>query len=364
MMSALRPLFRILSFLMGLGLCLLALGTGALIYLNSPPRGPVREDPEGALRRAEDGSMLIEVRRGESGLSVGKRLEEAGIIRNRYLWYLISRLDGNVNGAFIKSGTFRLELPAGQLAVYRTLIEGRQMLEKVIIPEGFTLRKTARILEEAGICDAESLLRAAGDPALLSLYDIPGSTMEGYLFPDTYLFPKEYPADQVVRAMADNFFARIRELPPPGGEPVPGGEALRRLVTLASIVEREYRVGEEAPLMAGVFLNRLGIGMALQSCATVEYVITEIQGKPHPEVIYTRDTEIREPYNTYVYPGLPPGPICSPGALALGAVLRPQDSDYLYFRLIDAGAGRHYFSKTLDDHIRAGVFYIKQGRSP
>jgi UPF0755 protein len=348
----------------GLVLCLLMLGAGAFIYLNSPPPGPVREDPEGALRLAEDGSALIDVRRGESGFSVGKRLEEAGIIRNRYVWYLISRLDGNMSGAYIKSGTFRLELPAGQLAVYRTLIEGRQMLERVIIPEGFTLQKTALILEEAGICDAESLLRAAGDPAILSSYGIPGSTMEGYLFPDTYLFPRDYPADRVVRSLADNFFAHIRELSPPGGEAAPAGEALQRLVILASIVEREYRVGEEAPLMAGVFLNRLGIGMALQSCATVEYVITEIQGKPHPEVIYTRDTEIRDPYNTYVYPGLPPGPICSPGALALEAVLRPRDSDYLYFRLVDPEAGRHYFSKTLDDHIRAGVFYIKQGRSP
>jgi UPF0755 protein len=339
----------------------MVLVVGGLIYFNSPPHGPVREDREGILRGAEDGSVLVEVRKGESGLSVGKRLEEAGIIRNRYFWYLISRLDGNINGNFIKSGTFRLELPAGQLAVYKALIEGRQMLEKVSIPEGLTLAKTARILEEAGICDSESLLRAAGDPAILNFYAVPGSTMEGYLFPDTYLFPKDYPAEGVIRSMARNFFSHIRELS--GGE-LPGGEELQRLVILASIVEREYRVGEEAPLMAGVFFNRLRIGMALQSCATVEYVITEIQGKPHPAVIFTRDTEIRDPYNTYLYPGLPPGPICSPGALALGAVLRPQDSDYLYFRLVDSGAGRHYFSKTLDDHIRAGVFYIKQGRSP
>jgi UPF0755 protein len=348
---------------MGLCLCLMVLAVGTLIYLNSPPRGPVREDREGALRSAEDGSVLVEVRKGESGLSVGKRLEEAGIIRNRYFWYLISRFDGNLNGNFIKSGTFRLELPAGQLAVYRTLIEGRQMLEKIIIPEGLTLTKTARILEEAGVCDSESLLRAARDPALLDFYAIPGPTMEGYLFPDTYLFPKDYPAEGVIRSMAHNFFSHIRNLSP-AGEDLRGGEELRRLVILASIIEREYRVGEEAPLMAGVFLNRLRIGMALQSCATVEYVITEIQGKPHPAVIYTRDTEIRDPYNTYVYPGLPPGPICSPGALALEAVLRPQDSEYLYFRLVDSGAGRHYFSKTLDDHIQAGVFYIKQGRSP
>jgi UPF0755 protein len=131
-------------------------------------------------------------------------------------------------------------------------------------------------------------------------------------------------------------------------------------VILASIVEREYRLDEEAPLMAGVFKNRLDIGMALQSCATVEYVITEIQGKPHPEVLSTRDTEIRDPYNTYIRPGLPPGPIASPGMIALKAAFNPTKSDYLYFRLVEADSGRHYFSRTLDDHIKAGRLYTKR----
>jgi UPF0755 protein len=99
--------------------------------------------------------------------------------------------------------------------------------------------------------------------------------------------------------------------------------------------------------------------MALQSCATVEYVITEIQGKPHPEILYTRDTEIKDPYNTYIRPGLPPGPISVPGKVALNAVFHPVASDFLYFRLIDPAEGRHYFSKTLDDHIRAGTLYVK-----
>jgi UPF0755 protein len=282
---------------------------------------------------------------------VGKRLEEAGIIRNRYFWYLLSRLDSQ----FVKTGTFRLEVPAGQLKIRRALVEGRQMLERVTIPEGLTLKKTARLLEDAGICNVESFLQAAEDPEILNFYAISAPSLEGYLFPDTYLFPKDYPPDLVIRAMADNFFSKLGKL---SGGTVPGD--LQNLVILGSIIEREYRVADEAPLMAGVFFNRLKIGMALQSCATVEYVITEIQGKPHPALIYTRDTEIPDPYNTYVYPGLPPGPICSPGALAMEAVLRPRDSDYLYFRLVDPGAGRHYFSRSFDDHIRAGIFYPKE----
>jgi UPF0755 protein len=128
---------------------------------------------------------------------------------------------------------------------------------------------------------------------------------------------------------------------------------------LASIVEREYRAIDEAPLIAGVFYNRLRIGMPLQSCATVEYVITEIQGKPHPERLFDRDTEIRDPYNTYIRSGLPPGPISVPSRIALDAVFHPQASDYLYFRLINPAEGRHYFSRTLDEHIQAGALYVK-----
>jgi UPF0755 protein len=179
--------------------------------------------------------------------------------------------------------------------------------------------------------------------------------------------------------MADTFFRRLGELSLDAGGVNAGGvnaggsaaggvsalslspEELNRRVILASIVEREYRVDEEAPLMAGVFFNRLEIGMALQSCATVEYVITEIQGRPHPRVLYDRDTEIQDPYNTYNRPGLPPGPIAAPGMAALRAAFNPAPSDYLYFRLVNPDEGRHYFSKTFDEHIRAGALYLKGG---
>ena len=134
---------------------------------------------------------------------------------------------------------------------------------------------------------------------------------------------------------------------------------LNNRVIIASIVEREYRIPEEAAIMAGVFFNRLRIGMALQSCATVEYVITEILGLPHPTRIFNRDLEIRNPYNTYMYPGLPPGPISWPGEIALRAAFNPAETNYLYFRLIELSTGRHHFSRTLDDHIRAGALYVK-----
>jgi UPF0755 protein len=157
--------------------------------------------------------------------------------------------------------------------------------------------------------------------------------------------------------MADTFFDRVREISPESNDLSP--KALNDVIILASIIEREYRVEEEAPIMAGVFYNRIKINMSLESCATVEYIITEIQGKKHPTVLYYEDIEIKDPYNTYVNPGLPPGPISFPGKAALNAVFHPAQTDYLFFRLIDEKAGKHYFSKTLDAHIKAGALFVK-----
>jgi UPF0755 protein len=190
--------------------------------------------------------------------------------------------------------------------------------------------------------------------------------MEGYLFPDTYLFNLKFPARMVVNVMAENFFAKLEEIAPEaaaawraGGSKTMSMEDINNRIIIASIVEREYRIPEEAALMAGVFYNRLKIGMALQSCATVEYVITEIMGRPHPGVLFNRDLELKDPYNTYLYPGLPPGPVSAPGKTALAAAFNPAPSNYLFFRLMDPREGKHYFSRTLDDHIKAGALYTK-----
>jgi UPF0755 protein len=347
--------FRVLSFLVGFALFVCALGFGVIVFLNSPPKEQVyRGGGDSGIRIEGNTTVFLEVRAGESAFSVGRRLKDAGIIKSSLFWYLLCRY----NADFIKTGSYQLTVPAAQIDIHATLVEGRQMLYRVTIPEGVTLKKMARIFEDAGICRADAFLAKAEDPGLIAAYRIPGPTMEGYLYPDTYLFPLDYPADLVVKSMADTFYARLGEIDADAVNL--GPDELNEKVILASIVEREYRVDEEAPLMAGVFYNRLDIGMALQSCATVEYVITEIQGKPHPEVLYTRDTEIRNPYNTYIRPGLPPGPISAPGKAALNAGFHPVPSDYLYFRLVDPEAGRHYFSKTFDDHIRAGAFYVKR----
>jgi UPF0755 protein len=371
MPKAVRFILKLLSAVIALGLAASVLILGGAAYFNAPPAenyssfGFLSEKPSAHYDdgiRLEDGALFLEVRNGETAFSVGTRLESTGIIRNRYFWYLLFRLDKE----YMKTGTYRIELPASQMRIRSILTTGDQLLVKVTIPEGVTLKKTARTLEDAGICEAEDFLRAASSREILDAYKVPGATMEGYLYPDTYLFPLGYPVPKVISTMADTFFQRLEEIEskirtPQGGQPTKSMSAaeLNRRVIIASIIEREYRVPEEAALMAGVFYNRLKIGMALQSCATVEYVITEIENRPHPDMLYSRDLEIRSPYNTYIRPGLPPGPISTPGETALKAAFAPASTDYFYFRLIDLNSGRHYFSRTLDDHIRAGALYVK-----
>ena len=352
MIKIVRWIFRFLSIIIALGLIAGAAILGALAYFNTAPEKLPVLNTE-AMRLDDDGALLLEVRKGESAGSVGKRLANAGIIRNHYLWSLLSRFDRE----HIKAGTYRIIIPASQINIRSVLVAGEQLLIRVTIPEGVTLKKTAGILEQEGICGAGEFLAASSSREILDTYHIPGATMEGYLYPDTYLFPLGYPASRVVTVMADTFYNRLRDIAPEALSM--SARELNDRVILASIVEREYRISEEAALMAGVFFNRLKIGMGLQSCATIEYVITEIQGKPHPPVLFNRDLEISDPYNTYIRPGLPPGPISAPGETALRAVFYPAQTGYLYFRLMDPGAGRHYFSRTLDDHIRAGALYVK-----
>jgi UPF0755 protein len=362
MRTIFKRIVKIIALLTGVILFISLAVIAAFVYGNTPPPFSSDSAAEWDGVTLEPGSadhtvVRFEVRKGESAQSVGQRLAAAGLIRSRYFWYALCRY---YNQETIKNGAYLIEIPANQIAIHRILVSGKQLLMRVTVPEGLTLKKTAALLEEAGICPAEEFLATACDPAIVGGYRIPGASMEGYLYPDTYLFPPEYPAAKVIQLMADNFFTRISEIDENALTMPP--DELNRLVIIASIVEREYRLDKEAPVMAGIFFNRLNIGMALQSCATVEYVITEIQGKPHPEILLTRDTEIRDPYNTYIRPGLPPGPICAPGSVALRAVFSPSKSDYLYFRLVDPSTGKHYFSNTLDDHIRAGTLYLK-GRS-
>jgi UPF0755 protein len=349
-----------LSFILkisGAAILALAIFLFAVLYLNSA-----------TVNGGE--SVVFKIERGEGASLIGQRLYEAGLIKSPLLWKAMSiiriaypKLYPDAGAVWaksvstIKAGVYKIEPNSRASDILDMFIRGSQMLVSVTIPEGSTIKKAAALLEESGICSADDFIRAAEYKPLLSEYRISADSAEGYLYPDTYLFNLNYGAGDAVRYMIKTFYEKLEELGVDAASL--SDEELSAKVILASIIEREYRVDEEAPVMAGVFQNRIAQKMRLESCATVEYIITEIHGKAHPTRLFYSDLEIDNPYNTYLYKGLPPGPISNPGAVALAAAFFPDKNDYLFFRIVDAGAGRHYFSKTFDDHIKAGLLYVK-----
>lgn len=300
---------------------------------------------------AEPGAPAVTVRiePGTSARGVGVLLAERGLVRSAEAFYaavrLPERLLGKGSPIVLRSGVYAVSPSMSVAEIVDMISNGREAFVRTVIPEGLTVRKVARILERGGVCGAEDFVRATRNPDMLRSFGIPGESCEGYLFPDTYFLYEDMEADAVVAEMVGNFFRNLATL---GLEEIEYDK-----LVLASIVEREYRVDEEAPLIASVFKNRIDAGVGLYSCATIEYIITEVQGKPHPDVITYADLKIDSPYNTYRWKALPPGPISSPGLVALRAALDPPETDYFFFTLSDAEEGRHTFSKNITQHINA-----------
>ncbi|GMO58900.1 MAG: endolytic transglycosylase MltG [Treponemataceae bacterium] len=290
----------------------------------------------------------LEVASGNTLHGIAKKLKSAGIIRSERAFLLYARL----KKYSAKRGLYTIspEMPSRQ--ILKIIDSGVSDPIVVSIPEGYTIKKIARLLEENKICRAADFIGAAarGEGA-------PFSSYEGFLFPDTYFFDYGMDAKTVIQKMIDNFYEKIDVID--GLQNLTDAQLYEK-VKLASIVEREYRLAKEAPLIASVFSNRIERGMALESCATVEYIITEIEDLPHPKVIMYKDLERKNPYNSYIYKGLPPSPICNPGLTALKAAAQPEKSNYFFFRVIDAQKGEHYFSKDFSEHREVGqVYYTK-----
>jgi UPF0755 protein len=316
----------------------------ALGFLNSSPGRPAAKD------------ALFSIERGENLSEIGMKLQRQGFIRSAALLDVTARLLGT-QGDF-KAGYYRIPPRTGTLGVHDLLVHGSQKLAKVTIPEGWTAGKIARHLEALGISPAADFLDAVRSPVLLTKFGIRGATMEGYLFPDTYFVPVPFTGAAMAELMARTFFDTVGRIEPDVKSM--DGKAVHDAVIMASIVEREYRADEEAPLIASVFYNRLKRNIGLESCATLEYIITEIQQKAHPEFITLEDERINSPYNTYKWAGLPPGPISNPGRVALEAAFKPARTGYLYFVLRDQQAGRHFFSRDLSEHNQAKNLYLKK----
>jgi UPF0755 protein len=340
---------RIVFASVGFLILLLAIGLiSSLIILSN------LDKPTGTI---SDEGLLFTVGKGESGISIARRLVDGGAIHSDLLLRFMMKAMSLEHD--LKAGEYRISATMRSSDILKMIADGRQVLIRLVIPEGATLRQVAQIAEIAEIADKKTFLEASNNPVFLKELGIEGPSTAGYLFPDTYLLPRNAGAENLIRLMVNTFKERLaKTIPESGGESV---ETARQRLILASIVEREYRVAKEAPIMAGVFWNRLRIGMALQSCATVVYVITERLGKPHPSRLFDRDLIIPDPFNTYLHSGLPPEPICNPGLTALTASYRPASSRFLYFRLVNETSGEHYFSETLDEHIKASSLAVKPG---
>jgi len=241
--------------------------------------------------------------------------------------------------------------------ILEKLVKGERIVHKLVIPEGFTFKQIAEAIEKTGIAPATQVQTYFRDPQLLQSLGFPALSLEGFLFPATYEYDRMTTVDELLKKMIQafklNFDSSLRE------QTLAQGWSIPQTVTLASIIEKETGQAAERPLISSVFHNRLHMNMPLQSDPTVIYGLPNFDGN-----IRKADLSNPHPYNTYVHPGLPPGPIASTGKAALKAALSPQETNYLYF--VGKGDGTHVFAATLEEHnanVQRYQLGIKPGES-
>lgn len=306
-------------------------------------RSAVYED-----RSLPEQTTQVTVPKGASFSEITEQLGSAGVITNRFSFKLLGRLRHAT--ADVHAGEYRFAPHQSQSDILNQLrTGGAQIAAWVTIPEGFTSREIAKRMEENNAGNAQQLAYAFLHDSIV-IGGVRTKNLEGYLFPSTYLVPVPATTAAVEKLLTDEF---RKQLPP---DAAARARALHmtipQVVTLASLVEREAQADGERPLMAGVYYNRLRLGMPLEVDATIEYVFPE-----HKTEITKRDLAIDSPYNTYKNPGLPPTPIANPGKPSLWAAFHPQPSQYLYY--VSKGDGHSAFAKTLQEHNANVAKYLK-----
>ncbi len=283
----------------------------------------------------------ILIPRGASVSSVITTLNEAGVIENKTAFKYLLRFTGGAKK--LRAGEFRFQANMRLIDAMFTLYHGEPVLHPVTIPEGYNARQIATLVAKAGLGNEQKFLAYAMNPETPKKFKLASPSLEGFLFPDTYSFSKIDGEERIADRMVNEFFKRFDQ--PLRDEAEKNGFTLERLVTLASIVEKETGHPDERNLVSSVFHNRLAKKMRLESDPTIIYGIDNYDGD-----IRFKDIKKAHPYNTYTIKGLPPGPIASPGYATLLATLRPAETKFLFF--VGNNAGRHMFSETYEQHLR------------
>lgn len=289
-----------------------------------------------------EGEQFIEIPRGASSGAIRRRLIERGVIRDELAFRAALWWTGAARS--LEAGEYLFDRPATAVQVIERLERGDVYARRVTFPEGLTIRAIAEIAARHGFGTSSDFITAAGDPTLVTDLDPQATDLEGYLFPDTYALPRGTPPATIVATMVRRFRASYDE----GlrARAAAQGLTTREVVTLASLIEKETGRPEERRLVAAVYRNRVRIRMPMQADPTVVYAL-EKAGK-YDGNIRRPDLGFDSPYNTYKYPGLPPGPIAAPGKASLEAALAPADVMFLYF--VSKNDGSHVFAKTLREH--------------
>ncbi len=310
------------------------------------------------LRGLSDAPQPLLVAPGDSVGTIAEKLHALGIVRHPLLFRALVHL--RHEGSRLRAGEYSLEGPLSLADVVDVLVRGDVVHRDVTFPEGKTLDEMAATAAAHGL-DGAAFLAAAGDAHPIEDLDHDASDLEGYLFPDTYDVPKTGDSAAESRRLVARMVERFREVIAPDLERLAArGLSVREVVTLASLVERETARPEERPRIAAVFLNRLRLGMPLQTDPTVIYALRKAGS--YDGNIRKKDLSVDSPYNTYRHAGLPPGPIASPGREALHAVLEPSEIQDLYF--VSRNDGTHEFSESLRDHERAVDRYQRRRVPP
>ena len=313
----------------------LLLFVGGVAWLVLTPAPAVRQGP-----------LVVTIPPHDSLLGIADRLAQAQVIRSRPAFVAAALVRGTPRS--LKAGEYEIPRDATTWNIVALLESGRVRQHAILHPEGATVTELARALEAERLAGADAVARTAIDRRFLDANGIEGPSVEGYLFPDTYQFVRGMTTEEMLGKMAHRMRAKLT--PEIRSRARDRGLSAHQLLTLASIIEREAIVKDEQRLISAVFWNRLKIGMPLQADPTVQYAVAKER-----RALSRADLAVDHPYNTYVHPGLPPGPIASPGLEAIQAALDPAPVKYLYFVARDDQ--RHHFSTTVEEHNAAVARY-------